>query len=117
MNEIKNFYIEDLTGKYEKIKVVGDIHSCGTVLEKFLEDFLEDTLYVFCGDYFDRGIEPVKTWNIIKELVKKPNIVMIEGNHEKWVRNWAFDFENVSKQAQKTFDALTENLDENAKRN
>ena len=117
MNEIKNFYIEDLTGKYEKIKVVGDIHSCGTALEKFLEDFSEDTLYVFCGDYFDRGIEPVKTWNIIKEIIKKSNVVMIEGNHEKWLRNWAFDFENVSKQAQKTFDALTENLDEKAVKN
>lgn len=117
MDEIRNFYIEDLTGKYKKIRVVGDIHSCGTALEKFLEDFSENMLYIFCGDYFDRGIEPVKTWNIIKELVKKPNVIMIEGNHEKWLRNWAFDFENISKQAQKTFDALTENLDEKAVRN
>ena len=70
LNEIKNFYVDDITEKYEKVKVTGDIHSCGTVLEKYLEDFDEKTLYVFCGDYFDRGIEHNKVWNIVKELVK-----------------------------------------------
>ena len=82
ISEISNYYIAD-ANKYQKIKIAGDIHSCGTALEEYLKDFNEDTLYVFVGDYFDRGIEHKKTWEIIKELSKKDNIVFLEGNHEK----------------------------------
>ena len=114
LDEIKNFYTKDITNEYENVKVIGDIHSCGTVLENFLQDYNENTLYVFVGDYFDRGIEPQKTWNIIKDLVQKPNVIMLEGNHEKWIRIWANDIEDetISKSALKTFDSLSEGLND-----
>jgi 2,3-cyclic nucleotide 3-phosphodiesterase len=107
LDEIKNFYVDDVTEKYEKVKVAGDIHSCGTALEKYLENFDEKTLYVFCGDYFDRGIEHNKVWSIVKELVKKPNVIMLEGNHEKHIRNWAYDIEEVPKSALRSFSELS----------
>lgn len=107
LDEIKNFYVDDVTEKYEKVKVAGDIHSCGTALENYLEGFDEKTLYVFCGDYFDRGIEHNKVWNIVKELVKKPNVIMLEGNHEKHIRNWAYDIEEVPKSALRSFSELS----------
>ena len=111
ISEISNYYIAD-ANKYQKIKVAGDIHSCGTVLEEYLKDFNEDTLYVFVGDYFDRGIEHKKTWEILKELYKKENIVLLEGNHEKWLNNFANDEEELSRAAKKTFEDITENLSE-----
>ena len=72
ISEISNYYIAD-ANKYQKIKIAGDIHSCGTALEEYLKDFNEETLYVFVGDYFDRGIEHKKTWEIMKKLYKKKN--------------------------------------------
>lgn len=111
ISEISNYYIAD-ANKYQKIKVAGDIHSCGTVLEEYLKDFNEETLYVFVGDYFDRGIEHKKTWEIIKELSKKDNVVFLEGNHEKWINNFANNEEELSRAAKKTFEDITENLSE-----
>lgn len=47
---------------YTGVIVVGDIHSCANVLQRFLDNnFREDYLFVFLGDYFDRGLEPVRT--------------------------------------------------------
>ena len=34
ISEISNYYIAD-ANKYQKIKIAGDIHSCGTVLEEY----------------------------------------------------------------------------------
>jgi Uncharacterized conserved protein len=111
ISEISNYYIAD-ANKYQKIKVAGDIHSCGTALEEYLKDFVEETLYIFVGDYFDRGIEHKKTWEIIKGLAKKNNVVFLEGNHEKWLNNFANDEEELSRAAKKTFEDITENLTE-----
>ena len=47
---------------YAGVIVVGDIHSCANVLQRFLDNnFREDYLFIFLGDYFDRGLEPVRT--------------------------------------------------------
>ncbi|OFI50455.1 hypothetical protein BG261_00820 [Floricoccus tropicus] len=69
--------------KYEKIQFIGDIHSSGTALEELMRDYNQSTFYVFCGDYFDRGIEPVKTMEILLRLMKEKNSVFIKGNHEQ----------------------------------
>lgn len=71
---------------FKEIKVIGDIHSCGSVLKQALKDFSEDVLYVFLGDYFDRGIETEKTLKIIDSLLDKDNVVFLEGNHEIHLR-------------------------------
>lgn len=92
---------------YTGVIVVGDIHSCANVLQRFLDNnFREDYLFIFLGDYFDRGLEPVRTWNILKGLYKKPNVVMLMGNHEKHLLNYINDEPITSSIAKKTYDEL-----------
>lgn len=92
---------------YTGVIVVGDIHSCANVLQRFLDNnFREDYLFVFLGDYFDRGLEPVRTWYILKELSTKPNVVMLMGNHEKHLLHYINDEPISSTIAQKTYDEL-----------
>lgn len=82
MLESLDWKIRDVS-EYDAIKVIGDIHSSATVLNKALADFNHNTLYVFVGDYFDRGVEPVGVMAKLQELVKEPNVVLLMGNHEK----------------------------------
>lgn len=82
LSEIDNFYIDDVSDKYSKVRVIGDIHGCHTSLKELLKDFNKDTLYVFLGDYLDRGIENKETLKLVMYLVKQPNVIMLEGNHE-----------------------------------
>lgn len=115
ISEIDNFYIDDVN-KYEKVVVVGDIHSCNTVLGKMLEEeWNENTLFIFLGDYLDRGLEHTETLKRMMYLSKKPNVIMLEGNHEygnfiNWCQNRdvriskKFLFETVAK--------LTENMND-----
>ena len=69
IDEIINFYTADVN-QYEKVVIIGDIHSCAEPLKEVLKDFNEETLYIFVGDYFDRGIQPVETFNIILDLLE-----------------------------------------------
>lgn len=114
ISEIDNFYIDDVN-KYEKVVVIGDIHSCNTALGELLEkEWNENTLFVFLGDYLDRGLEHRETLKRMFYLSKKPNVILLEGNHEINLVNWCqnrdvriskkFLFETVAK--------LTENMNE-----
>ena len=102
INEIINFYTADVN-QYEKLVIVGDIHSCAEPLKEVLKDFNEETLYIFVGDYFDRGIQPVETFNIILDLLEKPNVILIEGNHEeKSMKKFIYDEEKYTKSFEET---------------
>ena len=114
LSEIDNFYIDDVN-KYEKVVVIGDIHSCNTVLGELLEkEWNENTLFIFLGDYLDRGLEHKETLKRMFYLSKKSNVILLEGNHEINLVNWCqnrdvriskkFLFETVAK--------LTENMNE-----
>lgn len=110
INEIINFYTEDITEKYENIKIIGDIHSCFTALSEVLEGFDERTLYIFLGDYLDRGIEHRNTLNLILELAGRPNVIMLEGNHEEYLKNYAKDIDVKNKEfLEKTLPSILEN--------
>ena len=102
IDEIINFYTADVN-QYEKVVIIGDIHSCAEPLKEVLKDFNEETLYVFVGDYFDRGIQPVETFNIILDLLEKPNVILIEGNHEeKSMKKFIYDEEKYTKSFEET---------------
>jgi predicted kinase len=88
--------------QWKKIHHIGDIHGCHDVLEQFLADGLkDDELYIFTGDYIDRGPQNYKTLKLLLYLAfvtkedgtKKaaPNVVFLEGNHERWIWQWAND--------------------------
>ena len=102
INEIINFYTADVN-QYEKVVIIGDIHSCAEPLKEVLKDFNEETLYIFVGDYFDRGIQPVETFNIMLDLLEKPNVILIEGNHEeKSMKKFIYDEEKYTKSFEET---------------
>ena len=77
---------------YPKIHVIGDIHGCYTALSTYLNGPLkDDELYIFCGDYLDRGLENVEVFNFLQSIYDHPNVWLLEGNHERWIWRWAND--------------------------
>ena len=102
IDEIINFYTADVN-EYKKVIIIGDIHSCAEPLKEVLKDFSEENLYIFVGDYFDRGIQPVETFKIILDLLEKPNVILIEGNHENnSVKKFIYDEEKYTKSFDET---------------
>lgn len=86
---------KDLSEVYDQIICVGDIHGCNTVLEKLIYDEKynidnDKNLYIFVGDYFDRGIENLEVLNTLFKLQDKKNVILLEGNHEAHWADWAF---------------------------
>ncbi len=75
--------------EYKSVCVIGDIHGCYTALSELLNGKLDDdTYYIFTGDYIDRGIENYDVLTFLLEIKDKPNVCLLEGNHEKWL--WAY---------------------------
>lgn len=90
----------DMNG-YKKIHVIGDIHGCYTVLKEYFDrngGFKDDEFYIFTGDYLDRGIENVEVMKFLFEIYSKPNVELLEGNHERWIWRWANDQHSPSKE-------------------
>ena len=116
ISEINNFYIDEISDKYKRVIVIGDLHSCNTALTELLEKekFDKDTLYVFLGDYLDRGLEHKETFNKMLHLSKQSNVILLEGNHEKSLAIWCQDRnERLSKKfINETLKPLIENKNE-----
>lgn len=73
---------------YNKIHHIGDIHGCNTVLQKYLSDnggMKDDEFYIFTGDYIDRGLENADVVKFLISIKDKKNVLMLEGNHERWL--------------------------------
>lgn len=73
---------------YNKIHHIGDIHGCNTVLKKYLSDnggMKDDEFYIFTGDYIDRGLENADVVKFLISIKDKKNVLMLEGNHERWL--------------------------------
>ncbi|AGM22759.1 metallophosphoesterase [Fusobacterium animalis] len=103
IDEIINFYTANVN-EYKKVIIIGDIHSCTEPLKEVLKDFSEEDLYVFVGDYFDRGIQAVETFKIMLDLLEKSNVILVEGNHEN---NSVKKFINDEEKYTKSFDETT----------
>ena len=89
--------------QYKKVHVIGDIHSSNTVLQEYLGGELkEDECYVFVGDYTDRGIEPVETLKFLLNIYNKPNVILLEGNHEQYLRNYASNIDDYNRNFKET---------------
>ena len=91
IDEINNYFTVNLTNRYERVRIIGDIHGCYTALQQAITPWDEKTLYIFCGDYLERGIENKE---IIYEMIRLstlPNTIMLEGNHERHIANFAFN--------------------------
>lgn len=73
---------------YNKIHHIGDIHGCNTVLQKYFSDnggMKDDEFYIFTGDYIDRGLENAEVVKFLISIKDRKNVLMLEGNHERWL--------------------------------
>ena len=87
--------------EYKKIHHIGDIHGCNTALQKYLSNnggIKDDEFYIFTGDYIDRGLENADVVNFLISIKDKKNVLMLEGNHERWLWLYANDCVGKSKE-------------------
>ncbi len=85
---------------YSKIHHIGDIQGCFNPIEKYFSNGLkEDEFYIFVGDFLDRGIQngEVIRW-LIDEVMHKPNVILIWGNHETHIHRFATEQVAASKE-------------------
>lgn len=100
--------------EYKKIHHIGDIHGCNTALQKYLSDnggIKDDEFYIFTGDYIDRGLENADVVKFLISIMNKKNVLMLEGNHERWLWLYANDCVGKSKE----FELITKPQLEEAK--
>lgn len=82
--------------EYKKIHHIGDVHGCNTALQKYLSDnggIKDDEMYIFVGDYIDRGVENAEVVQFLISIMNRKNVLMLEGNHERSLWLWANDME------------------------
>ena len=103
--------------KYKKLVFFGDIHGCYEPLKEYFnnEPFNEETLYIFTGDYIDRGIQNCEVLQFMLSIYNKDNVITLEGNHEISLRKFCskskldfkFDSEEDKRIARKYFRSKT----------
>ncbi|MBQ1843622.1 MAG: AAA family ATPase [Lachnospiraceae bacterium] len=128
ISEIDNFFIDDLDGRYDRVKVIGDVHGCYTCLKEALLDEAsgdicgdERTKYVFVGDMLERGPENEEVMDYVISHYNKPNVTFVTGNHDEYVMNWIDDSWEVDRKGrkmvprgfQKMIDKVTEGKNQN----
>ena len=86
---------------YEKIHHIGDIHGCNTALQKYFTEqggMKDDEMYIFTGDYIDRGVENAEVVNFLLSVMDRKNVLLLEGNHERSLWSWANDEESQNRE-------------------
>lgn len=78
--------------EYNKVVFIGDIHGCyDTLMQYFKNGIDSETAYIFLGDYFDRGNQNAEVLNWLYSVMEKPNVCLLEGNHERHLMNYGND--------------------------
>ena len=80
--------------QYRKVVFIGDIHGCYDTLMQypdFKEGLKDDTAYIFLGDFIDRGNQNAEVMKFIYSIMNRPNVCLLEGNHERWIRDYGND--------------------------
>lgn len=70
---------------YEKVVCFGDIHGCYEPLAEYFKNnpFSDNNLYIFTGDYLDRGVQGKEVIEFLLDKYLMPNVWILQGNHEK----------------------------------
>lgn len=101
-NELDKIWFKSIDlSEYKKIHHIGDIHGCYSVLQYYFDfngGLKDDEFYIFLGDYIDRGIENAEVLNFLISIKDKKNVLMLEGNHERWLWLYANDARSKSKE-------------------
>jgi len=98
-DQVLNYKIPDYS-HYQKIHHIGDLQGTYKPLEEYFTSnpIKDDELYIFVGDYIDRGKENHLAVQKMLELSDKENVIFIEGNHELYLQQWANEEEVKSKE-------------------
>ena len=99
--------------EYKAVHHIGDIHGCNTILQEYLTTnggLKDDEFYIFLGDYIDKGLENVEVLKFLLSIYDKPNVMLLEGNHERWLYTWGSNRIAASKE----FELVTKTQLENA---
>ena len=92
VSEIMNYFTANLD-KYKEIKIIGDIQGCASVLKDAIGTTLDpEIFYVFTGDLLDRGIENREVLDFMLSIYNKPNVILVEGNHDTYLHKWAHEY-------------------------
>ena len=101
--------------EYKRIHIIGDIHGCFNPLKEYilkqtyteyqeevnsqnLHQFLNDEdAYIFVGDYLDRGLQNKEVLEFIISICQKSNVLLLEGNHERFIWYWANELDSEIK--------------------
>lgn len=100
LSEIDNFFTDDLNAKdFDQVQVIGDVHACLDALQAMTGHIHEqpNTLFVFTGDYLERGTRNYDTLQYMMKLADYRNVILLEGNHEIHLRDFAMDEECKSR--------------------
>lgn len=101
-DELDSIYYKKIDlSSYNAIRIIGDIHGCYTVLQEYLNKvcgILDDEFYIFVGDYIDRGLENVDVLKFLISIKDRKNVLLLEGNHERWIWCYANDLQSKSKE-------------------
>lgn len=83
----------------KNVNIFGDMHGCVEPLEDFFKEypFSKDEIYIFLGDYLDRGKQNKEMLETILKLSKNENCIFLEGNHEHWLELYANNKEDQIK--------------------
>jgi predicted kinase len=92
---LDNFVYKIDGNKWKEVVIFGDIHNCYDPIRKYFEASPESDqkLYIFVGDYFDRGIQGKEVLQFCLDHCEKENFVFLQGNHEIWAKNYVRDGE------------------------
>lgn len=83
---------------YKIIHHIGDIHGSYHVLKQYFKEMKNDEFYIFLGDYIDRGFQNYEVLQFLLQIMDKKNVCLLEGNHEKWLWEWANNREVEAKE-------------------
>ena len=106
-NDVNNIINNDIKydfNKWRNIYVFGDIHGCVEPLKDWFDNkpYSTNDYYIFVGDLLDRGIQNAETVEFMYNLLVKSdennahNVLILEGNHERHIRNWVNDIDRYS---------------------
>ena len=86
---------------YKKVVFIGDIHGCYDTLMQY-PDFKNgldpEVSYIFTGDFVDRGNQNAEVLRFLSSIMNKPNVCLLEGNHERWINDYGHGVPAKSKE-------------------
>lgn len=101
-DELDKIFLKKIDlSEYKVIHHVGDIHGANTALQEYMDKIggiKDDEFLIFCGDYIDRGIENAEVIQFLLSIKDKPNVLLLEGNHEIHLRKYSEDKKSFSKE-------------------